>query len=331
VPYRVLDKRYSFGEPGDASENKIIHGDNLEALKALLPEYEGRVDCVYIDPPYNTGNEAWVYNDNVNDPKMKRWLHEVVGKEGEDLSRHDKWLCMMYPRLMLLKRLLASQGVILVSIDNIEIANLQVLLDEIFGISNRIGTIVWRNVTDNNPTRISTEHEYVLSYCKNIQLVSPEWKSNELAVKKILIDLASKLIEECSDQNKLQEAYTKWYREHKEEIWPFQDYKFIDSGGIYTGSRSVHNPGKEGYRYDVYHPSTGKACKLPLMGYRFPSNTMDRLLSEGKILFGEDETKLIELKLYVQEYKAKLSSIIELDTRMGTNEIKAIFPESKSL
>jgi adenine-specific DNA-methyltransferase len=110
VPYRVLDKKYSFGEAEAAAGNRIIHGDNLEALKALLPEYEGRVDCVYIDPPYNTGNEGWVYNDNVNDPKIARWLHEVVGREGEDLSRHDKWLCMMYPRLALLKRLLSDRG-----------------------------------------------------------------------------------------------------------------------------------------------------------------------------------------------------------------------------
>ena len=110
VPYRVLERQYSYDEAGqhaedNGSENMIIHGDNLEALKALLPRYEGKVKCIYIDPPYNTGNEGWVYNDNVNDPKIKRWLGEVVGKEGEDLSRHDKWLCMMYPRLKLLQRL----------------------------------------------------------------------------------------------------------------------------------------------------------------------------------------------------------------------------------
>ena len=104
VPYRVLERQYSYDEAGqhaedNGSENVIIHGDNLEALKALLPRYEGKVKCIYIDPPYNTGNEGWVYNDNVNDPKIKKWLGEVVGKEGEDLSRHDKWLCMMYPRL----------------------------------------------------------------------------------------------------------------------------------------------------------------------------------------------------------------------------------------
>jgi adenine-specific DNA-methyltransferase len=94
VPFRVLERRYACGEAD--SGNMVVRGDNLDALKALLPQYEGSVKCVYIDPPYNTGNEGWVYNDSVNDPKIKKWLGEAVGREGEDLSRHDKWLCMMY-------------------------------------------------------------------------------------------------------------------------------------------------------------------------------------------------------------------------------------------
>ena len=136
VPFRVLDRQYSFDENGqytedNGSENMIIHGDNLDALKALLPRYEGRVKCIYIDPPYNTGNENWVYNDNVNDPKIKKWLGEVVGKEGEDLTRHDKWLCMMYPRLKLLQKLLAEDGCLIISIGYHELNNLVNLLREI--------------------------------------------------------------------------------------------------------------------------------------------------------------------------------------------------------
>lgn len=126
----MLERQYSFDEQGqhtedNGSENMVIRGDNLEALKSLLPRYEGKVKCIYIDPPYNTGNEGWVYNDNVNDPKIKKWLGEVVGKEGEDLSRHDKWLCMMYPRLKLLYKLLADEGVIFISIDDAEYAQRQ--------------------------------------------------------------------------------------------------------------------------------------------------------------------------------------------------------------
>ena len=113
-------------------KNMIIHGDNLDALKALLPRYEGRVKCIYIDPPYNTGNEGWVYNDNVNDPKIKKWLGDLVGKEGDDLTRHDKWLCMMYPRLKLLHKLLSVEGAIFISIDDNEIVYLRAIMDEIF-------------------------------------------------------------------------------------------------------------------------------------------------------------------------------------------------------
>ena len=141
VPFHVLENKYCYGDGN--SGNMVIHGDNLAALKSLLPEYEGRVKCTYIDPPYNTGNEGWVYNDNVNDPRIKKWLGEVVGKEGEDLSRHDKWLCMMYPRLRLLRRLLNPvSGVIFISIDENEAANLKLICNEIFGSSNHVETVV---------------------------------------------------------------------------------------------------------------------------------------------------------------------------------------------
>lgn len=332
VPFRVLNKVSTFAAPADlpanSTDNRIIHGDNLEALKSLLPEFEGQVKCIYIDPPYNTGNEGWIYNDAVNDPKIKRWLGQVVGKEGEDLSRHDKWLCMIYPRLKLLHRLLKPEGVLFASIDRNEMATFKLILEEIFGAGNWVGEIAWRNVTDNNPTNISLEHEYVLCFAKNKSALSPVWKSPYLDAKERLIELGMRLAAEHTDKKKLQAAYSKWFREHKPEIWPFQDYKFIDQDGIYTGSRSVHNPGKEGYRYDVFHPVTKKACKQPLMGYRFPFDTMQELLAADRILFGEDETKLIELKLYVKDYKAKLSSVIELDGRTGTNEVKNIFTES---
>lgn len=131
VPYRVLDEKYSYGEE---SENMIIHGDNLSALKSLLPQYEGRIKCIYIDPPYNTGNEGWVYNDNVNDPRIKAWLGKVVGSESDDLSRHDKWLCMMYPRLRLLQKLLHEDGVLIISISYHELNNLVCLCKEIFSM-----------------------------------------------------------------------------------------------------------------------------------------------------------------------------------------------------
>ena len=174
VPYRVLEHKYGFtadnGEQTDPtnSGNKIIQGDNLEALKSLLPEYEGKIKCIYIDPPYNTGNENWVYNDNVNHPKIKKWLGEVVGKDGEDLSRHDKWLCMMYPRLKLLHKLLADDGAIFISIDDNEQANLKLMCDEIFGRWNYVATFPWRKRTAKSdvPNGISQDYEWISCYSK---------------------------------------------------------------------------------------------------------------------------------------------------------------------
>lgn len=166
VPYRVLEAQYVHGQA--ECGNMLIHGDNLDALKSLLPRYEGKVKCVYIDPPYNTGNEGWVYNDNVNDPKIRKWLGEVVGKEGEDLSRHDKWLCMMYPRLKLLQRLLAEDGAIFISIDDIELSNLKMICNEIFGTSNFVCQFTWKTSGNfDNQAKIKICHEYILFYGKN--------------------------------------------------------------------------------------------------------------------------------------------------------------------
>lgn len=185
VPFHVLERQYSFDEAGkheedNGSENMIIHGDNLLALKSLLPKYEGKIKCIYIDPPYNTGNENWVYNDNVNDPHIQRWLHQVVGKEGEDLSRHDKWLCMMYPRLKLLQRLLADDGVIFISIDVFEYAHLKCIMDEIFGIANFRNCIAVRRGIKNVQAQfeevqaLSLGHEYIYLYSKNTQAKLPK-------------------------------------------------------------------------------------------------------------------------------------------------------------
>jgi adenine-specific DNA-methyltransferase len=173
VPYKVLDHEYGFSENEKTntttdSGNLIINGDNLEALKSLLPKYEGKVNCIYIDPPYNTGNESWVYNDNVNSPKIKKWLGKVVGKESEDLTRHDKWLCMMYPRLKLLHKLLAKDGAIFISIDDNEQANLKLMMDEILGIGNFVANFIWNHrKSSQNDTDVSLSHNYTFCYSKN--------------------------------------------------------------------------------------------------------------------------------------------------------------------
>ena len=191
VPFRVLERKYSFDESGqheedNGSENMIIRGDNLEALKALLPRYEGRVKCIYIDPPYNTGNEGWVYNDNVNDPKIKKWLGEVVGKEGEDLTRHDKWLCMMYPRLKLLQKLLADDGAIFVSLDFHEQPVMRLIMDEIFGASNYVSEIACVNKPSgrSDDKYIATAHESIIVYRKSPLLTLGGFEPEEKITKR---------------------------------------------------------------------------------------------------------------------------------------------------
>lgn len=183
VPFRLLETVPELSLPSHPEEgaggdgNLIVQGDNLHALKALLPRYAGQVKCIYIDPPYNTGNEGWVYNDNVNSPEIRRWLGEVVGKEGETLDRHDRWLCMMYPRLMLLRQFLREDGAIFVSIDDNEVATLRLLMDEIFGSQNFVATVMWQKkyAVANDHKTIAPMHDFILVYQR-----SSAWQRNLL-------------------------------------------------------------------------------------------------------------------------------------------------------
>ena len=177
VPFRLLEPDAALSCGAAGSGNLIVQGDNLHALKALLPRYAGQVKCIYIDPPYNTGNEGWVYNDNVNSPEIRRWLGEVVGKEGETLDRHDRWLCMMYPRLVLLKQFLREDGAIFVSIDDNEVGTLRLLMDEIFGSGNFVANVIWQKkyAVANDHKTIAPMHDFVLVYQR-----SPSWQRNLL-------------------------------------------------------------------------------------------------------------------------------------------------------
>lgn len=166
------------GQKPSLDGNLIIEGDNLLALKALLPTHAGKVKCVYIDPPYNTGNEGWIYNDNLTQPQFKEWIGKEVGKEGEDATRHDKWCCMMWPRLELLKELMREDGSIWISIDDNEVHALRALMDEIFGPENFIATIIWEKVYSpkSSAKYLSENHDYVVAYAKS----KPQWKRNLL-------------------------------------------------------------------------------------------------------------------------------------------------------
>lgn len=292
VPFRVLEEQYTYGED---TGNMIIHGDNLSALKSLLPQYEGKIRCIYIDPPYNTGNEGWVYNDNVNDPRIRKWLGEVVGAEGEDLSRHDKWLCMMYPRLKLLHRLLADDGVIFISIDDNEQANLRLICDEIFGHQNFISELIWKKKKGggNDSKYVAVEHEYILMYGKNISIL-----------KKIFISYDSE--------------YTSRYNEKDEKGYYFWDTFRRKSGKQYY---PITCPDGSILEYD----ENGEPYSWLRSEQRFLSD-----LAKGEIRIIKIKGKwTVHFKQRMpQGYKPRSIILDYGTTSEGTEEIKEIFNKS---
>lgn len=333
-PNRIVQPCPADSVDWDATGNLLIKGDNLDALRLLRQSYFGQVKLIYIDPPYNTQSDAFVYRDDFTARQSE--VLSALGYSADNIDyikniygarTHSGWLSFMYPRLLLAKDLLRDDGVIFISIDDNELAQLKLLCDEVFGQDNWTGNIIWKNVTDNNPTNIAIEHENIICYSREKACQETAWKSSISDTKKKLIEIGNQLIAENPDQDELEAAYSVWFKENKPYLSPLDRYKYIDKGGVYTGSQSVHNPGREGYRYDVLHPRTQLPCKQPLMGYRFPKATMDDLLEKKKILFGEDEKKIIELKVYAHEYEDKLASVVSLDGRIGSYELREHFSE----
>lgn len=269
VPFHLLkcDTDLSVGNPD--SGNLLVQGDNLLALKALLPYYAGQVKCIYIDPPYNTGNESWVYNDNVNSPEMKEWLGKAVGKEAEDLSRHDKWLCMMYPRLALLRKFLREDGAIFLSIDDNEVHNIRGLLDEIYGNRNFVTTLIWQKIytVKNSARHFSEMHDYVLVYAKNLD----KWQRNLLP---------------RSDE--LNESYTN----------PDDD----PLGPWTTNAIQARNFYSQG-TYEIKAPN-GKSFFPPAGTYwRISKETFEQLNNDGRVWWGKSGKSTPRIKKYLSEVK----------------------------
>ncbi len=267
VPFHLLKDvpELACGEPGDG--NLIVQGDNLVALKALLPYYAGQVKCIYIDPPYNTGDESWVYNDGVNSPVIREWLGKVVGKEGEDLSRHDKWLCMMYPRLALLRKFLSRDGVIFVSMDETEEGYLRLLLDDVFGRENSLGTLVWKRRSSSamRGTPLSIDHEYVLCYGNN-------------AKQSVLYGL-----------------------EKGVESYPQEDERgHYASTDLTVGMSKDARPGQY---YPITNPRTGRVYQPnPERVWRFFPETMREIISKGLIIWPDDVGGKMERPRYKTYY-----------------------------
>lgn len=279
VPFRLLEPvpELSCGSAqGKDSGNLIVQGDNLHALKALLPRYAGQVKCIYIDPPYNTGNEGWAYNDNVNSPEIRKWLGETVGKEGETLDRHDRWLCMMYPRLVLLKQFLREDGAIFVSIDDNEVATLRLLLDEIFGSANFAATFIWEKRTTRENRRVfSFSHDYVLCYARRLDVF--ERIRGELP-----------LSQEVKDRHK---------NPDHDPRGPWQSVAITAQAGHGTAAQF----------YDITAPS-GRIIKLPHGNcWRFTENRLAELVADGRIYFGAGGNNVPRQKKFLSEVQRGLT------------------------
>lgn len=320
----------------DASENIFIEGENLEVLRTLQKAYFGKVKLIYLDPPYNTGKDRFVYPDDYAE-RLEEYEKRSGQKNGggylnkldlfkkntkENGQYHSVWLSMMYPRLYLARNLLREDGVILVSIDDNEQAALKLLLDEIFGSENFVGQIVIQTATDNNPTQIATEHEYILCYCKSMRSQDFWARRSEAA------DLIQEKYDELykvhgDDVTSIQTNLRKWIRENKEKLPRVTHYDNVDSRGVFHDG-DVANTIFGGYEYDVIHPVTGKPCKIPEKGYRFPETTMQEMLKADDILFGTDETTLIKPKIRLANARDSLRSIIYEDGRASTKIVEQL-------
>ena len=282
VPVQALniDAKKSFvskGKKPSFEDNLIIHGDNFKVLKSLIPIYAGRINCIYIDPPYNTGNEGWVYNDNVNShPLMKEWLKNKNPVDNEDMERHDKWLCLMWRRLKLLQELLSDDGVIFISIDDNEQHRLRMIMDEIFGEQNFISNIVWQKkyAPANDAKYFSDNHDFILCYAKN----KGNSGDNERASWK------RRLLPRSGKQDKL--------------------YKYDDEDGrgpYRSGDLSVKSYSAE-YDYPIVNPDTGTAYNPPQgRCWRTSQENMQTWIKENRVFFGKNDRGAPQLKRYLRE------------------------------
>ena len=286
------------GTEGGADDNLIIHGDNLHALKALLPRYANRIKCIYIDPPYNTGNENWCYNDDINSPLMQEWLAENSPVDNEDLERHDKWLCMMWPRLHLLKELLAEDGAIFISIDGNEQHHLRMLMDEIFGEENFIESLIWRSRLGRGATskNTSTLHEYIIAYAKSISLV--KFKADS----RITETESKERLRQWGQGDRREDRPTMYYPIHSEEF-----------GEIFP----IRQDGTDG-RWRVGQP------------------TMKNLIEDGLVNFEEQPDGRIEAYKIIPAgtetltaYPSLLDPEIVKTTAHGSTELKHILGSDK--
>lgn len=308
----VKDKALLSDEP-DAPNHILIEGDNLEALTALSYTHEGKIDVIYIDPPYNTGNKDFVYNDSFVD--------------SEDDYRHSKWLSFMNKRLKIAQRLLSDKGVIFISIDDNEQANLKLLCDDVFGQKNFTGQLIIKTATDNNPSQINTEHEYMLCYCSN-KYLHDNWKRTSQAAKDIVAKYKELLKQNLSISD-IQKELRKWIKANKNNLPQVAHYNNVDEKGVYSSSSNSSNPHPGGYTYEILHPVTKKPCPKPANGWRWPLSTFLSYESQGEIEWGIDHTTQPHVKKRIETSTEYLRSLIYEDNRGTTLALADMFNGEK--
>lgn len=320
----------------DNTQNLYIEGDNLEVLRLLQASYNGRIKMIYIDPPYNTGHD-FVYKDNFED-NIKNYKEQTgqAQKSNADTDGryHTNWLNMMYPRLKLARNLLKDDGVIFISIDDNEQANLKKICDEIFGENNYIGTIVWQTATDNNPTQISIEHEYIICYSKKKDS-QPKWLVNSIKAEKIIAQY--KLLKKQHNDNLeiIERELKKWIKQNVEELKGVSHYSSVDDKGVYYPGNSS-NTRDGGYKFDIIHPITKKVCKKPDFGYRWTEETFLEAEKRGDVEWGKDETTIPHIKKRIETVQEMLKSFYYEDNRYWTGYLakimgKKVFDNPKSI
>lgn len=326
----------------DNTENLYIEGDNLEVLKLLQETYLGKIKMIYIDPPYNTGND-FVYEDDFAQ-NTDEYLSNS-GQYDEDGNRlvknldsngrfHTDWLNMIYPRLKLAKDLLSDDGVIFISIDDNEQENLRKTCDEIFGIDNFIGQIVWQSTQKNDPRFVAINHEYVLCYTKNIEVqnLGGKWRTRHPLVNEMMSEY-HKIKNKYSDVETIQEEWNKIIA--KDKYSPLKHYKFVDMKGPYFAA-DISDPQRKGPKHDfVIHPVTGKLCKAPAGGYSPREEEMRRRLANDEIHFGKTHEQVVCSKKYLITAEDRLNSVYYEDGRRATKLVeklvgKGIFEHPKS-
>lgn len=330
---RVLepDSKLSYGDQ-DAG-NLVIEGDNLQAMVSLQSQFADAIDIVYIDPPYNRGGNDFRYSDaRYKDPNADG--SDAYYVSNEDGGRHTKWLNYIAPRLAAIHRLMAPHGVIFVSISDIELGRLLMLMDDVFDGPNRIAIITWRGSPDNNPSRVAIEHEYIVVYAVNLKKVSKVWTTPADETRDALIEQYKKLKRTTGDFAELKRAWARFVKANKESVDRLGRYTEIDEErGPYQTAYRVHNPKMGGYRYGVCkkgvlkNPKDKRSYAMPLNGYRFKPETMQRLIEKGLIVFPSSRDQIVQMKDFLEDYRGTLRSVIDLDARSGAYRLKELFGE----